>query len=206
MARLPQDLIYINKMTDVLEPEESGVGGLQSPGKDRLQLVVVVLGGVSGYGTWREQGFQLMMYVDKVDQYGISRYPMRSGERMLSPSMWGSNGVVTPGLLIHADLSCTTAVFRHSVLSYSQQRPKLMFPISRVTPSSRNSRSGDHRCSRRDSPEYDRREGRVVSRYIVMIGIIEPFRYHHIFMDEDYKDCKQNDGSSIESFKEKSWV
>ncbi|GJR86103.1 hypothetical protein Tco_0210114, partial [Tanacetum coccineum] len=31
----------------------------------------------------------------------------------------------------------------------------------RVTPSSRSSRSGDHCCSRRDSPEYDRREGRV---------------------------------------------
>ncbi|GJX55419.1 hypothetical protein Tco_0285316 [Tanacetum coccineum] len=38
--------------------------------------------------------------------------------------------------------------------------------LERVTPSSR---SGDHRCSRCDSPEYDRREGRVVSRYIVMI-------------------------------------
>ncbi|GJU62967.1 hypothetical protein Tco_1244802 [Tanacetum coccineum] len=44
----------------------------------------------------------------------------------------------------------------------------------RVTPSSRNSRSGDHRCSRRDSPEYDRREGRVVSR-----------RYSD---DRDYRD------------------
>nr|GEY27533.1 protein root primordium defective 1 [Tanacetum cinerariifolium] len=32
------------------------------------------------------------------------------------------------------------------------------------TPSSRSSRSGDHCRSRRDSPEYDRREGRVVSR------------------------------------------
>ncbi|GJX50105.1 hypothetical protein Tco_0276950, partial [Tanacetum coccineum] len=31
----------------------------------------------------------------------------------------------------------------------------------RVTPSSRSSRSGDHHRSRRDSPEYDRHEGRV---------------------------------------------
>ncbi|GJZ26681.1 hypothetical protein Tco_0570934 [Tanacetum coccineum] len=34
----------------------------------------------------------------------------------------------------------------------------------RVTPSTRSSRSGDHRSSRRDSTEYDRCEGRVVSR------------------------------------------
>ncbi|GKC25693.1 hypothetical protein Tco_1027843 [Tanacetum coccineum] len=33
----------------------------------------------------------------------------------------------------------------------------------RVTPSSRSSRSSDHRRSRDDSPEYDRREGRDVS-------------------------------------------
>ncbi|GJR33798.1 hypothetical protein Tco_1209482 [Tanacetum coccineum] len=33
-----------------------------------------------------------------------------------------------------------------------------------VTPSSKSSRSGDHRRSRRDLPEYDTREGRVVSR------------------------------------------
>ena len=26
----------INKMTDTLEPEETGVGGLQLPGKDRV--------------------------------------------------------------------------------------------------------------------------------------------------------------------------
>ncbi|GKF03814.1 hypothetical protein Tco_0034482, partial [Tanacetum coccineum] len=44
--------------------------------------------------------------------------------------------------------------------------------LERITPSSRSSRSGDHRCSRRESPEYDRREGRVVSRLqIVMKGI-----------------------------------
>ncbi|GKE09297.1 hypothetical protein Tco_1412848 [Tanacetum coccineum] len=49
-----------------------------------------------------------------------------------------------------------------------------------VTPS----RSGDHRCSRCDSPEYDRREGRVVSRYIVMIGIVETIQNHHLLMDE----------------------
>ncbi|GJR73814.1 hypothetical protein Tco_0086179 [Tanacetum coccineum] len=55
---------------------------------------------------------------------------------------------------------------------------------SRVTPSSRSSRSGDHRCSRRDSPEYDRGEGRVVSRYIVMIGIIKTIQNHHLVMDE----------------------
>nr|GEW27351.1 hypothetical protein [Tanacetum cinerariifolium] len=35
---------------------------------------------------------------------------------------------------------------------------------TRVTPSSRCSRSGDHRRSRRDSPKYDRHESRVVSR------------------------------------------
>ncbi|GKC49733.1 hypothetical protein Tco_1072478 [Tanacetum coccineum] len=34
----------------------------------------------------------------------------------------------------------------------------------RGTPSSRSSRSGDHQRPRRDSPEYDRRDGRVVSR------------------------------------------
>ncbi|GJW17513.1 hypothetical protein Tco_0024949 [Tanacetum coccineum] len=34
----------------------------------------------------------------------------------------------------------------------------------RGTPSSRSSRSGDHQCFRRDSPEYDRRDGRAVSR------------------------------------------
>ncbi|GKB09890.1 hypothetical protein Tco_0843813 [Tanacetum coccineum] len=34
----------------------------------------------------------------------------------------------------------------------------------RGTPSSRSSRSGDHQCPRRDSPEYDRCDGRVVSR------------------------------------------
>ncbi|GJS18439.1 hypothetical protein Tco_0412911, partial [Tanacetum coccineum] len=33
----------------------------------------------------------------------------------------------------------------------------------RVTPS-RSSTSGDHQCSRRDSPEYDRRDGRAISR------------------------------------------
>ncbi|GKE63825.1 hypothetical protein Tco_1514192 [Tanacetum coccineum] len=36
-------------------------------------------------------------------------------------------------------------------------------PLQRVTPSSRSSRSSDHRRSRDDSPEYDRREGRNVS-------------------------------------------
>ncbi|GJV48736.1 hypothetical protein Tco_1438948 [Tanacetum coccineum] len=36
--------------------------------------------------------------------------------------------------------------------------------FERVTPSSKSSRSGDHRRSRRNLPEYDRREGRVVSR------------------------------------------
>ncbi|GJR86582.1 hypothetical protein Tco_0210593 [Tanacetum coccineum] len=35
--------------------------------------------------------------------------------------------------------------------------------LQRVTPSSRSSRSSDHRRSRDDSPEYDRREGRDVS-------------------------------------------
>ncbi|GJZ11527.1 hypothetical protein Tco_0546286 [Tanacetum coccineum] len=44
----------------------------------------------------------------------------------------------------------------------------------RVTPSSRSSRSSDHRRSRRHSPEYDRREGRAVSR-----------RYTD---DKDYRD------------------
>ncbi|GKC95827.1 hypothetical protein Tco_1161269 [Tanacetum coccineum] len=44
----------------------------------------------------------------------------------------------------------------------------------RVTPSSRSSRSSDHRRSRRHSPEYDRREGRAVSR-----------RY---IDDKDYRD------------------
>ncbi|GJZ29308.1 hypothetical protein Tco_0573955 [Tanacetum coccineum] len=34
----------------------------------------------------------------------------------------------------------------------------------RGTPSSRSSRSGDHQCRRRDSPEYDWRDGKVVSR------------------------------------------
>ncbi|GKC14303.1 hypothetical protein Tco_1011085 [Tanacetum coccineum] len=44
----------------------------------------------------------------------------------------------------------------------------------RVT-SSRSSISGDHRRSRRDSPEYDRREVRVVSR-------------RYISDDRDYRD------------------
>ncbi|GJZ46007.1 hypothetical protein Tco_0593603 [Tanacetum coccineum] len=46
--------------------------------------------------------------------------------------------------------------------------------IQRVTPSSRRSRSSDHRRSRRDSPEYDSHEGRAVSR-----------RY---IDDKDYRD------------------
>ncbi|GJU33021.1 reverse transcriptase domain-containing protein [Tanacetum coccineum] len=55
---------------------------------------------------------------------------------------------------------------------------------SRVTPSSRSSRSGDHLCSWCDSPKYDRREGMVVSSYIVMIGIIETIQNHYLIMDE----------------------
>ncbi|GJV09714.1 hypothetical protein Tco_1351255 [Tanacetum coccineum] len=47
----------------------------------------------------------------------------------------------------------------------------------RVTPSTRSSRSGDHRSSRRDSTEYDRCEGRVVSR-----------RYSD---DSDYRDSSE---------------
>ncbi|GKF09544.1 hypothetical protein Tco_0043768 [Tanacetum coccineum] len=48
----------------------------------------------------------------------------------------------------------------------------------RVT-SSRSSISGDHRRSRRDSPEYDRREVRVV-----MIGIIETVQNRHLILEE----------------------
>ncbi|GKA91578.1 hypothetical protein Tco_0813448 [Tanacetum coccineum] len=48
---------------------------------------------------------------------------------------------------------------------------------ARVNPSSISSRSSDHRRSRDDSPEYDRREGRDVS-----------MRYSD---DRDYRDCSE---------------
>ncbi|GKB85949.1 pre-mRNA-splicing factor ATP-dependent RNA helicase PRP16, partial [Tanacetum coccineum] len=46
------DLMDINKMTDMLEPEESGVGGLQLPVKDRLVFrPSEALSGLKGEGT-----------------------------------------------------------------------------------------------------------------------------------------------------------
>ncbi|GJU93711.1 hypothetical protein Tco_1318467 [Tanacetum coccineum] len=130
----------INKMTDTLEPEETGVGGLQLPGKhqfifrpsERVAIRII--------------HFQFHLRTPKDSSVMAS-----IGEDMENP---------------------------HSLIKMT---------LERVTPSSRNSRSGDHRCSRRDSPEYDRREGRVVSRYIVMIGIIETIQNHHLVMDETTK-------------------
>ncbi|GKA28627.1 hypothetical protein Tco_0714872, partial [Tanacetum coccineum] len=59
----------------------------------------------------------------------------------------------------------------------------------RVTRSSRSSRSGDHRRSRRDSPEYDRREGWVV--IIVVRDGSEPTPHHGIdYTNNDHKKSR----------------
>ncbi|GJW29346.1 hypothetical protein Tco_0046221 [Tanacetum coccineum] len=52
-----------------------------------------------------------------------------------------------------------------------------VWPNTHGTPASRSSRSGDHQRSRRDSPEYDRSDGRAVSK-----------RYSD---GRDYRDCSE---------------
>ncbi|GKB62220.1 hypothetical protein Tco_0918406, partial [Tanacetum coccineum] len=118
------DPMDINKMTDTLEPEETGVGGLQLPGKDRV--------------------------VFRPSERKSLLDPMDINKMMdtLDPEETGL-----------ADCSCRGKI-------------ESSWPSERIT--IRISRSSDHRRSRRHSPEYDRREGRAVSR-----------RYTD---DKDYRD------------------
>ncbi|GJV70382.1 hypothetical protein Tco_1490377 [Tanacetum coccineum] len=119
----------INKMTDTLEPEETGVGGLQLPGKDRVvfrpseRITISVI------------HFQFHLRTTKVSSMVAS---------------------------IHEDVEKASLADQDDV------------GIGRVTPSSRSSRSSDHRRSRHHSPEYDRREGRAVSRRYIVDKDSEP--------------------------------
>ncbi|GJY24731.1 hypothetical protein Tco_0398389 [Tanacetum coccineum] len=73
--------------------------------------------------------------------------------------------------------------------------------IKRGTPSSRSSRSGDHHRSRRDSPEYDRRDGRVMAMYLdteapqsSLVSLqLDSFLYSRLFQYSQCSNVREND-------------
>ncbi|GJW66695.1 pre-mRNA-splicing factor ATP-dependent RNA helicase DEAH7, partial [Tanacetum coccineum] len=163
------DPMDINKMTDTLEPEETGVGGLQLPGKDRvvfrpserksllgLDALASAKRVEGSFKVPRPKVSSMMASMDE-DAEKISladQDDVGSGVSSIKPL---KNDLLDL-LLPHIE-SC---ILRMNVISDFHPYQILSLYLQRVTPS-RSSRSGDHRRSRRDSPECDRRDGRVVS-------------------------------------------
>ncbi|GJV76262.1 glutamate synthase 1 [NADH], chloroplastic isoform X1 [Tanacetum coccineum] len=165
----------INKMTDTLDPEETGVGGLQLPGKDRVVFRMSERKSllVRALQHWIPE-FKELVYENRWRQaldrlLETNNFPEFRGRVCPAPCEGSCVlGIIeNPVSIKNIECSIMDKAFDEGCLGKLMSKrhlPHILrfapIPLKRVTPSSRSSRSSDHRRSRDDSPEYDRREGR----------------------------------------------
>ncbi|GKA59732.1 retrovirus-related pol polyprotein from transposon TNT 1-94 [Tanacetum coccineum] len=181
----------INKMTDTLEPEETGVGGLQLPGKDRVVfrpserkslleqrefvrgITVKGIRDLGGMKMWKKPHSLIKMTLEVVYQV-VDKIKAKSTVIQVEAKRLIQVDLIVIFLNVADSQTTEERSARYASTSHAE----------RDTPS-RSSKSSDHRRSRRDSPDYDRHQGRVVlRRHIVMIGIIETVQNRHFIMED----------------------